>query len=424
MSRYRRLGRLSGAVSGQLTQALASFVLQVAAARLLGAAGLGTFALLYSAMIMAAAVSNGLVGDSLTVLHREQASVRAGIQNWCWITAIVVGAILGVVYCALGIVDGSDAILFAVATSLFLVESALRTLLMAVLRFWCLAVVDLVSLAAALGTLMVAAQVGSVGLSSLVAALAVGQACGIVAAIALLPESERHLAPWRPAAMREVVAFGGWRALQQSIRPTMLTVARLLITSVFGRAAYGQLEAARVYMSPALLVVQGLGGYLFVSYARARDVAMSTLVRRADRAATLMLVSTLVVGVPGTALVPLLGPIVTGPSFSLEPAAVFGWVVYAASSAILMPYASLVAVRGRQQVVVSLRVVESVATLGLLVVALNLPSAATWWAPYLLALGSFLDALVIRAIVIPGEMRRASRENDQSAVVRIGGGDQ
>jgi hypothetical protein len=75
-------------------------------------------------------------------------------------------------------------------------------------------------------------------------------------------------------------------------------------------------------------------------------------------------------------------------------------------------------------VVVSLRVVESVATLGLLVVALNLPSAATWWAPYLLALGSFLDALVIRAIVIPGEMRRASRENDQSAVVRIGGGDQ
>ena len=409
-------------MSGQLTQALGSFVLQVAAARLLGAAGLGTFALLTSAMIMATAVSNGLVGDSLTVLPREQAAVRASLQNWCWITAAVAGAVLATIYFALGIVDGETAVLFGAATALYLVESVLRLLLMAVLRFWSLAVVDLTSLAAALATLAVVARAGSIDLSSLVLALAVGQACGILVAIRMLPQEERRLVRWRPAAMREVASFGGWRALQQSIRPTMLTLARMLITSVFGRTAYGQLEAARVYMSPALLVVQGLGGYLFVSYARARDVALSTLVRRADRAAALMLVSTLFVGVLGTALVPVLGPIVTGPTFSLDPVAVFGWVVYAASSASLMPFASLVAVRGRQHVVVTIRLVECIATLGLLVVALELPSAATWWAPYLLALGSFVDGLVIRLLVIPIEMKRASRSGDQLDVVPLGGG--
>ena len=122
--------------------------------------------------------------------------------------------------------------------------------------------------------------------------------------------------------MREVASFGGWRALQQSIRPTMLTLARMLITSVFGRTAYGQ--AARVYMSPALLVVQGLGGYLFVGYARARDVALSTLVRRADRAAALMLVD-LVRRRPRHGVGSGSGPIVTGPTFSLDPVAVFGW---------------------------------------------------------------------------------------------------
>ena len=79
-----------------------------------------------------------------------------------------------------------------------------------------------------------------------------------------------------------------------------------------------------------------------------------------------------------------------------------------------MPFASLVAVRGRQHVVVTIRLVECIATLGLLVVALELPSAATWWAPYLLALGSFVDGLVIRLLVIPIEMKRASRSGDQS----------
>ena len=72
--------------------------------------------------------------------------MRASLQNWCWITAAAAGEVLATIYFALGIVDGETAVLFGAATALYLVESVLRLLLMAVLRFWSLAVVDLTSL--------------------------------------------------------------------------------------------------------------------------------------------------------------------------------------------------------------------------------------------------------------------------------------
>ena len=267
----RRVRHLSGAVSGQLSQAMASFALQLVAAHALGATGLGQFALVLSAMLTTTALCNGLVGDSLIILDRGKREVRAALQAWCLISSAVVSAVIAVVYVWAGVLDSETAIWFALANMVFLVESVLRLYLVAIMRFWSLVVVDLGGLAASLAVLLAWRVNHPLTIEALLVALLVGQIVGVVVAVLQLPRSERWLAPWRPAAMREVAAFGSWRAIQQGIRPTMLTVGRLIVTAAVGSALFGQMEAGRVYMSPALLVVGGLGSYLFSSYAQTKD---------------------------------------------------------------------------------------------------------------------------------------------------------
>src|SRR6478752_8997892 len=77
-----------GGISAQLSQALGSLVLQVVAARMLGADGLGAFAVLYGVIIMATAVCTGFVGDSLTVLDRGRGDIRAALQNWLLVLSL------------------------------------------------------------------------------------------------------------------------------------------------------------------------------------------------------------------------------------------------------------------------------------------------------------------------------------------------
>jgi O-antigen/teichoic acid export membrane protein len=411
--RHARVRRLSGAVSGQMSQALVSFVLQLVAAHALGAAGLGRFSLLYSAMIAITALCNGLVGDSLMVLDRHRPEVRSALQSWCLISAIGTGLVTALLYRWDGLVGWNTMLWFFLANVTFLVESVLRMHLMAVMRFWSLVIVDVASLVASLVVLLVWRSVEPLTLDALLAALVVGQVMGICVVAALLPANERWLAPRRPAAMRQVASFGVWRALQQSIRPIMLTLGRLIVVVAVGQAMFGQLEAGRVYMSPALLVVQGLGSYLFSSYARDRDDPWRALVARADRSSAAMLSLTLVIGVIGTLLVPYLGHLVTGPSFSMVPVAVFGWAVYAASSAAVMPYASLVSVRGNQRLVVSLRTADSVLSLALLAVVMLPGNASASWAPYLLAVGSFVDGAAIRWFVLRRRVREERRSPER-----------
>jgi O-antigen/teichoic acid export membrane protein len=408
-----------GAVAGQLSQALASFVLQVIAARALGASGLGVFALLYGFLLVASAVGNGLVGDSLTVLDRDQPELRSGLVSWGLIGSLVGGAGAGAFFWMCGTVSGLDAALFALVVATFMIESNLRRLLMATMRFWHLVLVDSLALLASVATLALFAAAGSVTLGGLLAAWAVGQIVGSIAAIACAPSSERHLGPLRRPALRKVAAFGAWRAAQQSIRPSSLAAARLLLTIVVGRAAFGQLEAARVYMAPAMLLVGGLGSYLFSSYALKKKMTIDALIHRADRAAAAMVVLTLAMGGLGTLATPWAGRVVTGSSFSMVPLAVLGWAVYAASSAAVMPYASLAAIRGRQHVVMAVRVTDALFSLALLAVILIPADVNASWAPYELAATSFLGAVLIRRFVLlPLRTAEATTQEAQPAAAK------
>lgn len=416
-------GRALAAVAGQLSQAIGSFVLQALAAHLLGASGLGAFALLYSVMLMATAVSSGLVGDSLTVLDRSQASIRSGLQYWCGISSLATGIAGSVVFYITHVVTAPEAVAYAAAVCAFTVESILRRLLMATMRFWNLVLVDTSGLLASLAILAVCSLRGPLTLFELLVGWAVGQMVGSGIAVVCMPKTDRWLATWRPQALMEVLKFGGWRAAQQGIRPSMMTGARIIVTVAAGRAMFGQLEAARVYMAPALLVVQGLGSYLFSSYALRNGKTIRDLTRRADRASQVMLAATLALGIVATIAYPWVGGLVTGSSFSMTPIAIFGWAVYAASTGAVMPFASLAAVRGRQRTVMLLRSVDSAASLLLLAIFVFMLRLDISWAPYALAIGSFGDGVVIRWLILrPLARGDVSKEIWQRTPVATGTG--
>ena len=122
-----RLGRLrslvsshaSGALVAQVWQAAASFGLQVAAAHLLGARGLGELALCLGVIILTTAVTSGFVGDALTVLDRHDRGIRAGLQWWAGVLALVGPAVAGVALWSLGVLEPTEAGWFAAAAALF-----------------------------------------------------------------------------------------------------------------------------------------------------------------------------------------------------------------------------------------------------------------------------------------------------------------
>ncbi|WP_163569527.1 polysaccharide biosynthesis protein [Fodinicola feengrottensis] len=79
--------RASSALVSQGITAFASLVLQLVAARTLGAAGLGLYALCVSVLITATALYTGWVGDSVTVLDRFEPQIRAAIS-----VSVIIGA--------------------------------------------------------------------------------------------------------------------------------------------------------------------------------------------------------------------------------------------------------------------------------------------------------------------------------------------
>ncbi len=388
---------MTGALAGQVTQAVAGLALQVAAARELGAGGLAVFSLVYGAIVLATAVCSGLVGDSLTVLDRTEPRVRAGLHVAAAGVCAVAGAGGAVLAVGTGLLPPWGGVLLGLATAAFVLEDVLRRLLMAAGRFWSLPAVDLTALVLALGALAACAAAGPLTLGSFVLALLAGQAGAAVVAVVLLPASERPRGPWRRPDLRAVAGFGAWRAAAQAIRPALLTVLRIVVVAVAGAAAYGPLEAARVYTAPTLVVVAGLGSWLLPTFAAHRADGAAAGLRRADRAALRLTAAVAALGVLVVAAQPLAGPLLTGGRYPLPAAAVAGWSLYAVASALLLPYSALASVLRRQRQVLLLRALEFV-SLGLVLV-LTARGAAVW-APAALAAGPLLVVLVLRRWVL------------------------
>lgn len=398
-----------GALVAQVAQALGNFVVQVFAARELGATGVGTFAFLFGALVMATALSSGLVGDSLTVLDRHEPAVRTALWRIAWLV-VGVSSLL-----AIGLSTGSGlsltvGVFFATAVATYVLADLVRRVLMARLQFWTLVVTDSVALFATAAVLVVAASLGSLRLEHFLAALTLGQLTALVLATTQLPRHERL----RPSSgwgdWRAVLGYGSWRALQQLLRPTTLNAARLLVLLVAGTAVVGVLEVARVLVAPAMLLVQGFGSYLFASYAADRERTTASLRRRADRAAAVMVLGAAVAGAVVATALPLVEDLITDGAFEVSVVAVLGWACYAASCAAVMPYGSLAAVRGHQLAVLVVRLVDSLFSLflvALLVVVLRVDPQLT---PWLLSAGAFVGGCLCRQLLLSDTSRFGRRE--------------
>lgn len=400
-----------GGIAAQCSQAGASFLLQILAVRLLGLEGLGVFATLYGIVIVATGVATGFIGDSLTVLDRTAARTRAALQLWWVGLSVGLGVLAGLAGLLTGLVDGVTALVFGIATGLFLLEDALRRLLMANLRFWRLVVVDLSGFLGALAVIAVQlATSGSIAVVHLILALAVGQTVATIVAISMLPTTERHLAPWRPADLRAVWSYGLNRAVQLSLRPGLQAATRLIGLALISAAAVGELEAARVYMAPAMIIVGGLVSVLFAQYARSKRVALIRQVRTADRHALALALGCLLLSAAAYLAVPWFGPLLTDGSYELATVGLLGWAVRAVAYAAAMPYMSLAAVRGLHRATLRITAAEFVVVLVALVLVLTL-GGSILWIPFLLAAGSLVSALIVRLVLLPRSAAGAETES-------------
>ncbi len=394
-------GKALWAVAAQFSQAIASFLLSVLAYRYMGQSGLGVFALIFGLVVLATAVVTGLVGDALTVLDRADPGVRAALQRWLTLVVAMLFLAFAVISPLTGKLGVVDSLLLAAAAACFVIEDTLRRWLMAVLRFRSLVVVDVSAAVVSIGLVVVAHEMrGDVTITTFIVGLLAGQLVATGVAVAVLPADDRWLARGVEPDMRAVWNYGAIRSAQQMLRPGMMTLVRVAVIAVLSASIYGQLEAARVYVAPAMLTVSGAASFLFASYAREKDRPMGELVRRADRAVLLLVCSTALLGVVATFSVAYLGTFVVDDGEPLSELAVLGWVSYAAASASVTPYGSLAAVRGRQLGVLAVRIGESVCSV-IAVLVLLVAGAHVDTVPFTLAAVSLVSGLVMRLKLLP-----------------------
>jgi O-antigen/teichoic acid export membrane protein len=396
LARFVRHGAI-GAMAAQVSQAGGSFALQLIAAVMLGLAGFGKFAILYGVIVLLTGLASGFVGDSLTVLNRRSPGIRAGLQGWAILLSVGAGLV--------GFATPAEGALFAVAIMLFLLEDVFRRLLMAELLFWRITIVDAVAVAVSLTTLGITAAISAVTLSALFGALALGQGFAIVVAIILVPARERYLVPVRGGEFATVFGYGAWRSAQQGVRPALLTAVRTAVVIVIGLTAVGELEAARLFVAPAMLLVSGFSSFLFASFARSNHLPLTKLLRKADIGVAQLVGVTILIGAAALLVLPEVGQHLIGER--LNSLTVVGWLAYAASVAAVTPYGALAAVRGKQATVLALRVTDSVLSLtgAILLVLLGGPVSLV---PFVLTLGSLLGGLAIRWLVLSPQLSQSS----------------
>ncbi len=398
-----KVHKAAASISAEIIQSGTSFLLSLVAVRELGAGDLGVFVLLYNCVVLSCAVTTGLIGDSLTVLDRTRRDVRGGLQVVSIGVAVSGGLLAVLITGATGLLEWNLTPLMGLATAIFVLEDLVRRMLMAAMRFWYVVAVDATSFTVTLLWLLGFRLVdGELLMRDLLSSLVVAQIVGMFVGIVLLPRTERWWASMRRSRWHDVLRYGGWRAAQQAVRPAVMAAARVIIIVAVGETLFGQLEAARVY-APASLIVNGAGGFLFASYAARRKDSLRELIPLADRATVMLVGLSFGLGVVSLVLLPWLGPIITNDKFDLNPVAVFGWSVYAAATAVIMPYGSLAAVRGRQAAVMGTRVIEAVVSLASLALVLLAVGVDVWWAPYAMAVGSAAMGIAIRQmILVPG----------------------
>ncbi|MDN4612596.1 hypothetical protein [Arthrobacter burdickii] len=359
-------------------------------------ADVGLFSLLYGFFVLGSGLVSGFVGDSVTVLDRSARDIRAALQAWFLLLAGSSSVLLAAASHVLGLTGPAQSLILGLAAFAFISEEIVRRLLMIDLKFGRVTLVDLAMILGT-GLVLLAAAGNGLRLIDFIVSVLIGQAAGAVAGVLLLPRSVRYVVPMGGPALREVAGFGIWRAAQQGLRPALLAGIRFVVILSIGLAAAGELEIARVYAAPALLLVGGFSSFLFSSYARDPSRPLPELIHRADRAVIALAAITILGSVVALLLLPVAGPMLTGRM--PDPMAVAGWLCLSLGISASIPYGSLAAVRGRAASVFGVRLCESLLSLALATVAVALSDSFVL-APLCAAVGSLTGAAILRSFIL------------------------
>jgi O-antigen/teichoic acid export membrane protein len=383
-------------VAVQFVLAGGSFVLQVVAARALGAAGYGKYAVLYSILVVMTAIHTSLVGDSLTVFDRFDRRIRSAL----WICFLL--SIMGGVVFALGAstvmtgVSIEAVVLFVTVTVLWLANETGRRIFAARMEFWRLAINDIAWYVATLASIAILAWQGiTISLASILGAMCIGLMLAIILARVRLPRREYAFVSMRDAAVTEVLGFAGWRSVQAGLRPLTLFLARLLILVQAGPAVLGGIEAARLLMAPGITIINGSGWFLLGDFAIAQRTGQPVRTRRALRATGVLVAVTSVLGVISVASVTWLEPLLTADSFAVSRTALVGWAIYTVCFACTMPMGNLAAARRQSRLVFAIRGIETIIGLLALTALLAIAAELAPLAPYCLGAGGLASAAVL-----------------------------
>jgi O-antigen/teichoic acid export membrane protein len=385
-------GRVVGAVVAQGTTAGASLLVQVAAARSLGASGYGSFTILLGVLIVLAAVQGGWVGDTRVVLDRSDDVIRGALaasQAGFTLAAGVVafgGALL------LGTIGVTGAAVVGLVAALWVIEDAGRRLFIARGEFWKLAGNDLAYAAVAGGTLVAYRLLGhQLTLTAFIASMGAGAGGAVLLAVMQLPRYELRGGPCTVRGLRAVASFGLWRSAHSVMRPLTSVALRVIVALGASRAALGGLEAARLAVAPTLVVTGGVATFLFPQYAR--EARAGTRPRWLGGAAGAMVAVTVAYGCIVTLAADRITPLLTDGRFPLDRTAVAGWALVAVAFAGGLPPGTALLVRRRSREVFQLRVVD--AAVGLASALGFVLVGAVTMAPTGLAIGTALGAVLL-----------------------------
>lgn len=379
-----RLGsRAVAALSAQGLTAGGSLVLQVLAARQLGPAGYGQYTLLLAALLLFTALQTGWVGDSLTVMDREDEQVR-GALTWSLRGFLVLGSLGGVgMALVLRVTSVAGALLFGIMVALWLLEETGRRLLMAKLRFWALVLNDAVYATVAIGLVLAWSVAGrTMTLELFIGAMAAGALTAVVVARVQLPKGEFRGGRLTRQGLGEVAGFGFWRSANDGLQPIVTLFVRATVAGVAGPSVLGQLEAARLLMAPVTTLRHGFGTLLLPSFtARAREGQNL----RVDIAAGGLMAMSAAYGAVALGWTEPLGGLVTGGAFPVERISVAGYALGAILASLSLPLAQSVLVRKASRPVFVSRLAGAVVSVGLAVGIVLLFDAA--WTPFAEAAG-------------------------------------
>lgn len=395
-SLIRRGLSVGTAAFAQATQALTSLGLAMLAARLLGLEALGEFSIIYGGMVLAAALTSGFVGDTLTVLDRSDPSIRGGLAAWTVLIVVAVSATATSAAWITNFLGPVNAILFGVATACFMLEDLVRRQHMACMTFARLIWIDSLVFVVSIGVVVGGVLNNDVSLTLFLAALCIGQLVGASFGWLIVPRTEHHRMG-RPVAWAAVARYGAWRAAQQGLRPGLQTSMKITVTAFISLAAAGLLESARIYAAPAMILTGGIFSFMFPYLAKGRSMPLSQQLRQTDRAVLRVVLITLFCSVVALVALPWAGPMVTGTLPSAV--AICGWLAYTLTVGAATPYGLLAAVREYPRQVFTIRSMDTVLSFGLVMVVV-VTGADYRWVPWAAALGSAAGGVLLRRLVL------------------------